>query len=142
VRYLRAGVLAALTGALLATAAPASAQIDSLSIGSVTLGPERASVTVTLTYQCQVGWNVAFGNVEVVQSTGNRLNRAFGSFFNDFPGVPCTGAVESRDVTVAAGAFPFKQGKAAATATLNVFNPTTFVLVGETVGPVEVRIRK
>jgi hypothetical protein len=141
-RYLRAGIVVALTSAALAVPSPALAQIESLSIGSVSLGPEGASATVTLDYQCEVGWNVAFGDVQLVQSTGNRLNRGFGSFFNDFPGVPCTGAPESRDVSVTASTFPFKQGKASVTVSFTVFNPTTFALVTETAGPQTVHLRK
>jgi hypothetical protein len=141
-RHLRAGVLVALAGAALAVPSSALAQIDSLSIDSVSLGPEGASATMTLAYQCDAGWNVAFGSVELAQSSGKRLNRGFGSFFNEFPGVPCTGAPESRSLTVSASSFPFKQGKAAASATLTVFNPVSGALVSESIGPQEVRIRK
>jgi hypothetical protein len=141
-RYLRAGIVAAVVAATLAVPSFASAQIDSLSIVDARLGPEGASVVVTLTYQCQPGWNAAFGSVDVAQSTGKRLNRAFGLFSNPFPGVPCTGALQTLDVTVNASAFPFKQGRAAASATLTVFDPVTFTLVTEAAGPEELRIRK
>ena len=141
-RYLRAGIVAALAAATLAVPSSASAQIDSLSITDARLGPEGASVTVTLTYQCQPGWNVAFGSAEVAQSTGKRLNRGFGSFSNPFPGVPCTGTLQSREVVVSATAFPFKQGRVAVSATLTVFNPTTFSFVTATAGPQEFRVRK
>jgi len=142
-RYLRAAVVAAIATAALAVPSSALAQIDSLSVSDARLGPEGATVAVTLTVQCQPGWNIAFGDASVVQATGHKLAQGSGSFFNDFPGVPCTGAPQSRDVTVSSfTSFAFKQGKATATGNLTVFNPSTFTLATESTGPQEIRIRK
>jgi hypothetical protein len=142
-RYLRATIVAAIATAALAVPSSALAQIDSLSVSDARLGPEGSTVVVTLTVQCQAGWNIAFGDMNVAQATGHKLAQGAGSFFNDFPGVPCTGAPQSQDVTVSTfTSFAFKQGKATATGTLTVFNPLTFSLVTDTTGPQPIRILK
>jgi hypothetical protein len=141
-RHLRAALV--VTVAALAVPSAASAQIDSLSVSGGRLANGGASVVVTLTYQCQVGWNVAFGDVTVAQVSGKKLARGDGFFSNNFPGVPCTGGPETRDVTVDSfTSFAFKQGRATATSVnLSVFNPTTFGFVTQTAGPTEFRLRK
>jgi hypothetical protein len=143
-RLLRAAVFAVLvTAGLVAAPTAASAQIDSVTIGTPRLGPEGGSVTVPVTTVCDQGFNVAFADVTLAQSTGHRLATGFGEAVNPFPGVPCTGAPQTLVVTVDADAnIPFKQGKAAVRATMFVFNPETFDLPSETVGPVATRIRK
>jgi hypothetical protein len=142
-RYLRSVVPAVIAAAALFAPSSALAQIESLSARTGTLSPEGDSVTVTLAFQCRTAWNVAFGDVSVAQSHGNRLTRGSGDFFNPFPGVPCTGARETQDILVNdTTEIPFKQGKASVRADLTVFNPTTFRLVTESVGPAVVQLRK
>lgn len=142
-RNLRAAIITALVGAALAVPSSALAQIDSLSISDGQLGPEGATVVVTLTVQCQPGWNIAFGSVSVAQSIGHKLVQGSGFFSNPFPGVPCTGAPQSQTVTASTfGPLAFKQGKAAATGSLAVFDPSTGTLVSESIGPEAIRLRK
>ena len=118
-------------GALALQSSPASAATASLStrlsIGQVQLGPLGASVSVPLVFWCDPSLNVAFGDVIVTQDSGHKLAQGAGSFFNTFPGVPCTGAPESAIVQVLdSGGFAFKQGnKAMATVDLNLFNPVS-----------------
>jgi len=142
-RYLRAAIVSAIATAALAVPSSALAQIDSLSVSDARLGPEGATVVVTLTVQCQPGWNIAFGDVSVAQATGHKLAQGSGSFFNNFPGVPCTGAPQSQDVTASTfTSFAFKQGKATATGNLSVFNASTGSLVTESTGAQPIRIQK
>jgi len=140
-RYLPAALVAATATAALLAPSSALAQIESLSISQARLGAEGADVVVTMTYQCQTDYNVAFGDATVTQSRGNKLVQGSGSFVNDFPGVPCTGSPETREVVVTTfGSIPYKQGKAAVSANLSVFNPTTGTLTSESSGPLEIRI--
>jgi hypothetical protein len=142
-RELRAVVVAAFAVAALAIPSSALAQLDSVSVSNVRLGPEGATVSATLTVQCQTGWNIAFGNLTVSQATGHKLAQGSGSFSNIFPGVPCTGAPQSQDVSVSTfTSFAFKQGKAAGSGSLTLFNPTTFALPSFPIGPQETRITK
>ena len=127
----------------LVVASPASAQVTQLSIGQPHLGPQGASVVVPVNVVCDVGLNLAFADASVVQSSGHRLAQGSGTFFNDFPGVPCTGALQTFAVEVRTfGPFAFKQGKASATVSLNVFDPVSGQLFAESVGPQDVRIAK
>ena len=94
-RLLRAGfgVIAAI--GLLFMAAPASAQVNQISIGTPRLDSKGITVTVPLTVICDTDFNIAFGDVNVVQSSGHKLAQGTGSFVNEFPGVPCTGSPQS-----------------------------------------------
>ena len=142
-RYLRSAIIAGIVAAALLVPSSALAQIKSLSVSTGVLSPEGDSVTATLSFKCKVGWNVAFGDASVAQSHGNRLARGSGDFFNDFPGVPCTGGRETQGIVVNdTTRIPFKQGKATVSADLTVFNPSTFRLVTESVGPTLVQFRK
>jgi hypothetical protein len=132
-RCLRAAVVAAISVGALVVPASGIAQIRSISIGNATLGPQGASVSLPLTVQCDPGWNLAFTNASVAQSTGHKLAQGSGFFFENFPGVPCSTPVT---VTLTVGdtsSFAFKQGKAASTATVTVFNPSTFSFATQTV---------
>jgi hypothetical protein len=83
--------------------------------------------------------------VTVARSSSSRkLAQGSGSFFNSFPGVPCTGGPETRELVVTSfTSFAFKQGRASApSVTFTVFNPQTGSLVTETAGPIALRIRK
>jgi hypothetical protein len=120
-------------GAIALMSSPASAKhrtnsvSTQLSIGQVQLGPLGASVSVPLRFTCDPTLNVAFGDASVTQVSGHKLAQGTGSFFNNFPGVPCTGASETVTVQVnATGSFAFKQGKKAiGSADLNLFDPVS-----------------
>jgi hypothetical protein len=140
-RCFRAAIVAAVAVGAFVVPAGAAAQITSTSIGPAQLGPEGASVSLLVTVQCEAGWNLAFGSVTVAQSTGHKLAQGNGFFSENFPGVPCASPVTVPLTVTDTSSFAFKQGKAAATATLTVFNPTTFSLVTQTVSQ-EIRIVK
>lgn len=116
-------------GALAFMASPASAAPIStqFSIGQVQLGPLGASVSVQLVFTCDPSLNVAYGDATVIQASGHKLAQGTGTFENNFPGVPCTGASETVTVQVpASGGFAFKVGKnAIANADLNLFDPVS-----------------
>ena len=142
-RFLRTGITTVMAVGVLLIASPASAQIDDISMGQPRLGLEGASVIIPVTVVCDLGFNVAFGDASVAQSTGHRLAQGTGFFTNDFPGVPCTGTAQTLEVVVpSAGPVAFKQGSAAASASVTVFNPATFDLITETVDSQSVRITK
>jgi hypothetical protein len=113
--------------ALLSSPASASSVPTQLSIGQAQLGPLGASVSVTLTFTCDPTLNVAFGDASVTQVSGHKLAQGSGSFVNNYPGVPCTGASETVTLQVnASGSFAFKSGnKAIASADLTVFDPVS-----------------
>ena len=113
--------------ALLSSPASASSVPTHLSIGQAQLGPLGASVSVSLRFRCDPTLNVAFGDASVTQVSGHKLAQGSGSFENNFPGVPCTGASETVTLQVnASGAFAFKPStKAIASADLTVFDPVS-----------------
>ena len=113
--------------ALVSSPASASSVPTQLSIGQVQLGPLGASVSISLTFTCDPTLNVAFGDASVTQVSGHKLAQGSGSFENNFPGVPCTGASETVTLQVnASGAFAFKPStKAIASADLTVFDPVS-----------------
>ena len=132
--------------ALVLLSSPASASVipTQLSIGQPKLGPLGASVSVPLTFTCDPTLNVAFGDASVTQVSGHKLAQGSGTFVNNFPGVPCTGASETISVAVNAfGGFAFKQGhKAIAGADLTVFDPVSGNLSTTSVTGQAVTIRK
>ena len=143
-RLLRAGFgsIAIVIGLLFA-AAPASARIDQISLGTPQLGPRGITVVVPLTVTCDTDFNIAFGDVNIVQASGHKLAQGTGSFVNDFPGVPCTGSPQSVSVTVpSTSSFTLKQGNAFASADVTVFNPVTFDFITEFAPQQSVRLRK
>jgi hypothetical protein len=135
-------------GALALVSSPASASTPliptQLSIGQVQLGPLGASVSVALTFTCDPSLNVAFGDASVTQVSGHKLAQGTGSFVNNFPGVPCTGASETVTVNVNAfGGFAFKQGnKALGSADLTVFDPVSGTLSTTSISGQPVTITK
>ena len=66
----------------------------------------------------------------MTQVSGHKLAQGAGSFVNNFPGVPCTGASETVNVQVTAfGSFAFKHGKKAlGSADLNLYDPVSGTL--------------
>lgn len=116
----------------------ASAQINTFQIGSpAQLGPEGASLNVPVTINCDPGFE---GNVDVDirQAQGKRLIDGSGS-----AGVTCTGLDQTLIVVVRSGSgIRFKQGSAAASGFLDVFNPSTGQFSGASVDPQAIRIVK
>jgi hypothetical protein len=133
-------------GALALLSSPASASTipTQLSIGQVQLGPLGASVSVSLAFTCDPTLNVAFGDAFVGQVSGHRLTQGGGSFVNNFPGVPCTGASESVIVQVySSGSFAFKSGKKVlASADFTTYDPVADTLSTTTVNGQAVTITK
>jgi hypothetical protein len=142
-RYLRSVLIAAVAVGALVVPSSASAQINSLAVSSpVHLTADR-SVVVVLTFECDPGFIVASGDVTVRQVTGFKQAVGIGSFFDFFDGVPCTGALQTREVTASSfGSFALKPGKAVATTNLTVFDPTTFTVDSESTALVEIRVRR
>lgn len=142
-RFLRAVSIAALAVGALVVPSSASAQIDSLSVSSPAQLTADRSMVVTLTYVCDPGWNVAFGDATVRQITGFKQAVGSGFLSNPFPGVPCTGTSQSSDIIATSfSSFAFKPGKATVTAGLTVFNPTTFNFASDASDPVEIHVRR
>ncbi|MDP9332145.1 MAG: hypothetical protein M3Q30_02355 [Actinomycetota bacterium] len=142
-RVLRAFIIVIVALGVLLVASPASAQVSQISFGQPRLGPEGASVVIPMTVVCDVGFNLAFGDVGVSQSSGHKLASAFGFFSNNYPGVPCTGAPQA--ITIRAfdfSPYAFKLGSAAAFADVTVFNPVTGDLITKTTDPQVVRITR
>jgi hypothetical protein len=140
-RYLRSAMVAVISAAALVLPSSALAQITSVSVGNAQLGPEGASVSLPVTVQCEPDWNLAFADVSVAQATGHKLAQGSGFFSEPFPGVPCSTPVTLTITVSDFSSFAFKQGGAAATATVDVFNPATFGFSTQTVTQ-EIRIRK
>ena len=116
--------------------------VQRVTFGDATLGLEGASVRLTVTVTCQRGWNLAFGFVHVAQNNDGRLAQGFGSFSNEFPGVPCTGSAQTMSILVRnSSPWAFRRDDAAADAEIDVFNQTTGSLVTKVVDPVEILIR-
>jgi hypothetical protein len=138
-RYLRSAVLAAVVAVVLLVPATAIAQITSVSLTGGQLGAQGASVSLQVTVQCDPAWNFAFADASVVQATGHKLAQGTGSFFSSYPGVPC-GTPANLTVNDSSP-FAFKKGRASATATVTVFNPSTFEFADQTVTQ-DIRITK
>jgi hypothetical protein len=136
-RFLRTALVAAALMAAIIVPNTASAQINSFQIGDgAQLGPEGATVAVPVIVNCSADF---FGTaaVGVAQSTGKRLMRGDGQI-----SFVCSGSDQTLSVTVFASEFPYKQGRASATAGLSVFDPVTFQQFNTERPPQEIRIRK
>lgn len=117
--------------------------VQQISFGTGSLGLEGASITLPLRVQCQTGWNIAFGDVIIAQANGQRLAQGFGSFVNDFPGVPCTGARQTVQVVVFNfSPWIFNEGGAAASGDVTVYNPDSTELVTKVADPREIAVIK
>ena len=142
-RTIRAGLASLAVVAVLLTPSAASAQVNDISVGPPRLGPLGASVNVQLSFTCDTNFNVAFGDVNVLQVFGHKLAGGTGSFINDFPGVPCTGSTQTVTVAVpSVTSFAFKQGTAVASADVTVYNPVTSDLITEFADVQATRIRR
>lgn len=116
--------------------------VKGLSVGDARLGLQGATLVVPVNVTCQRGWNIAFGDLSVAQSTDLKLAQGFGFFENDFPGVPCTGSVQTVTVNVFDNSpWAFRRGTAAATADVSVYNPTTGELITKVNEPQAIDIR-
>ena len=135
-RYLRAGLVAGALMVALILPSAASAQINTFQIGSpAQLGPEGATVNVPVTINCEPGFE---GGVDVFirQAQGKRLIDGSGS-----AGVICTGENQTVIVVVQSGSgIRFKQGSAAASASMFLFNPSTNRFTSARIDPQAIRI--
>jgi hypothetical protein len=128
-RYLRTAMVSAITTGALVVPSVAVGQISSISIDQAQLGAQGASVTVSLTVQCDSGWNLEFVNVNVAQKSGRFLAQGFGSAFW---GVPCVGPGTIVIPVTNSSFVAFRKGSAVATANVTVQNEATFILSAKT----------
>jgi hypothetical protein len=128
--------------------ASASAQVNSVSVGKVTLDPGMTSLSVRLDVVCEPAWNIASASVFV-----NKIEKhgglAIGSSTTvaDYPGVPCTGSIQSflATVTTNSSAFPLEGRKAVAGGGVNLYladSPPPGVFETVPFGPENVKIKK
>ena len=139
-RPIRLVIAVAVACAALLAPSSALAQIDSVSAGNATLGPDGASLTLPLIVQCDPEFTFfgAFG--DVLQRKGNRLIRGSGSVF-PFPTTACTGQPQTFTMQVSNfSPFRFQNGRGTVTVTVGVQSPSSFVV--QTFGPLDIRIRK
>lgn len=106
--------------ALVATALPASAQVEAaLTVQSQgRLEARGAAVTVPVRLMCQNG---ASGSLWVQVTQNVRGELAIGEKYT--ASVPCTGQFHKMDVTVVSRTKAFRQGVAFTSASLNVYLP-------------------
>jgi hypothetical protein len=128
-RYLRTAMVSAITTGALVVPSVAVGQISSISIDQAQLGAQGASVTVSLTVQCDSGWNLEFVNVNVAQKSGRFLAQGFGSAFW---GVPCVGPGTIVIPVTNSSFVAFRKGSAVVTANVTVQNEATFILSAKT----------
>jgi hypothetical protein len=138
-RYLRGLTVAAALALALVLPGSAPAAISTFQIGTeASLGPEGATVTVPVIVNCDAG-QFGFLSVTVSQSTGHRLAQGSGGAT-----VACTGSDQT--VAIEVGNFPgvnaYKQGRASASGTLQVVDPSTGQSFEAIAGPQEIRIRR
>ncbi len=142
-RVRRPLILGALAVVMLLVAGCAVGPIRRISIGDGRLGLQGASVTLPVIVECDEDWNLAFASVNVVQANGPRLAQGSGGFFNEFPGVPCTGRPQTLTVTVDnTSPWVFRRGTAAVSAEITVYQPGPGDLTSRSVEPQEIRIRR
>ena len=114
-RLARLGLVATAVAVGLIIPSSASAQVGSVSVGSVTLGP-GTSLTVRLDIVCEPGWNIAVAHGPFVRQDhkDGGVSFGYGTTEADFPGIPCTGARQAFLATVdlQSPATPFKKGRA------------------------------
>jgi hypothetical protein len=116
---------------------------NSLSIGRPTIAFNGLAVNTTLNVVCDPSLNIAFGSATIAEVSGHKVAQGTGSFFNDFPGVPCTGSTQTVALTVVTStSFAFKQGRALASADVTLFDPVNFTFTDIAAGPNGVRITK
>jgi hypothetical protein len=128
-RYLRIVMVCATAAGALVVPSVAAAQISSISIDQAQLGAQGASVTVSLTVQCDSGWNLEFVNVNVAQKSGRFLAQGFGSAFW---GVPCVGPGTIVIPVTNSSFVAFRKGSAVVTANVAVQNEAPFILSAKT----------
>ena len=138
-RKVGAAALGGMVVVLLAGCAPAP--VTDITYGNPRLGLEGASVQLLVTFKCQPGLNVAFGDALVSQSHDGKLAQGFGSFSKSFPGVPCTGGTQGGRITVFNDSpWSFREGSAAVAGDVVLFNPDTGDLPTVSVDPQAIKI--
>jgi hypothetical protein len=124
-RYLRIVMVCAIAAGARVVPSVAAAQISSIAIDQAQLGAQGASVTVSLTVQCDSGWNLEFVNVNVAQKSGRFLAQGSGSAFW---GAPCVGPGTIVIPVMNSSFVAFKKGSSVVTANVEVQNEATFIL--------------
>lgn len=121
-RYLRIVMVSAIAVGALVVPSTAAAQITSIAIGQAQLGPQGASLSVSVTVQCDSGWTLEFVGVNVAQKSGHFLAQGSGG---GFWGAPCVGPGTIVVPVTTFGFVAFKKGRASFTANVGVQNQTT-----------------
>ena len=123
-RPIRLVIAVAVACAALFAPSSALAQIDSVTIGDATLGPDGASLTLPVIVQCEPG-STFYGTIgDVFQRKGNRLINGSGSVF-PFPAPACTGEPQTFAIPVSNfSPFRFQNGRGSATVTVGVQSST------------------
>jgi hypothetical protein len=125
----------------LALAGCGPAPVQDVDITDARLGLQGGSVRLGITFTCTPGLNVAYGIVDVTQTTGERLAHGSGAFEKAFPGAPCTGRLQGGQVTVFnSGPWAFHRGAAAATAAITLFDDGTGDLVSVVTDPQAIKV--
>ena len=139
-RPIRLVIAVAVACAALVVPSSALAQIDSVSAGDATLGPDGASLTLPIIVQCDPGFTFIGVLGDVFQRKGNRLIRGSGSVF-PFPAVACTGQPQTFTMEVSNfSPFRFQNGRGTVTVTVGLTSPTGGLVI-QTFGPFDIRIR-
>jgi hypothetical protein len=139
-RYLRTALVAAVLTAAFIVPSAASAQLATARTGTAQLGPEGATVIVPVIVNCLPNFVMHVSSLNIVQSTGSRLTQGFGGDPTD---IACTGTDQTVSVTVTTfSAAPYKQGRASASGSVFVIDPSTGFFANVDFGPQEIRIRK
>lgn len=126
-RWLRVGMVATIASGALVLPVSAVAQISSISIGQAQLGAQGASVSLPVTVTCDPGFGILFVDMSVAQSTGHRLAQGSSTLAVPSGFLPCSTPATVTLSVPDANPFAFKNGEAAATATVFVENPSTGV---------------
>ena len=138
-RFLRGLLSAAIVTTALVLPSTALAQVDSVSVSDARLGPDGTTLAVTAVVQCEPGWFLFGMFIDVTQVSGHKIARGSGSFFpSTSTSCPVTEVIPVSNF----GAFAFKNGKATATATVGVSNPSTGGSVVQILTTEPFRIRK
>jgi hypothetical protein len=139
--YLRTALVAAVLTVAFIVPSAASAQVNTVGTGTTAqLGPEGATVIVPVIVNCLPNFVIGSANLGVVQSSGKSLTQGFGGVSTS---IACTGTDQTVSVTVTTfSAAPYKQGRASASGSVFVIDPSTGFFVNVDFGPQEIRIRK
>lgn len=128
-------------GAVMLLVTGCGAPVQKITFGDGSLGLQGASITVPLVIKCRPGWNIAYGDANIAQASGDKLAQGFGTFENVYPGVPCTGNPQLVSVVVFdSSPWVFRVGTAAASGDVSVYNPDTTEIQTSVANPREIAV--